>query len=85
MTSSRLGGGQPGKKWSKFRRKWIVTGRRGGGDPQKLDVQTLISIGVIRVQTVFQTGVWFCYKCSRLVPGSAIKVRRVSLSFNAEY
>ena len=47
--------------------------------------RTLISIGVIRVQTVFQTGVWFCYKCSRLVPGSAIKVRRVSLSFNAEY
>ena len=34
----------------------------------------IISISVIRVQTVFQTGVWFCYKCSRLVSGSAISV-----------
>ena len=25
----------------------------------------ITSISVIRVQTVFQTGVWFCYKCSR--------------------
>ena len=30
----------------------------------------IISISVIRVQT----GVWFCYKCSRLVSGSAISV-----------
>ena len=29
-----------------------------------------ISISVITVQT----GVWFCYKCSRLVSGSAISV-----------
>ena len=33
-----------------------------------------IGIGVIRVQTVFQIGVWFCYKCSRLVSDSAISV-----------
>ena len=40
----------------------------------------IISISVIRVQTVSQTGVWFCYKCSRLVSGSAISVpdRQVS-------
>ena len=35
---------------------------------------SIISISVIRVQTVSQTGVWFCYQCSRLVPGSAISV-----------
>ena len=29
----------------------------------------LISISVIRVQTMFQKGVWFFYKCSRLVSG----------------
>ena len=44
---------------------------------------------------MFQTGVWFCYKCYRQVPGSALdsilvlflafKVRRVCLSFAAEY
>ena len=61
----------------------------GGGDPQKLDVQ------FIRVQTVFQAGVWFCYKYSRQVSGSALdnilvlflafQVRRVCLSFTAKY
>ena len=42
--------------------------------------RAITSISVIRVQTVFQTGVWFCYKCSRLVSGSAISVpdRQVS-------
>ena len=44
---------------------------------------------------MFQTGVWFCYKCSRQVSGSvldsilvlflAFKVRRVCLGFTAEY
>ena len=34
----------------------------------------IISISVIRVQTVFQASVWFCYKCSRLVSDSAISV-----------
>ena len=29
MTSSRWGGGGSGKKWSKFRQKWMVTGGRG--------------------------------------------------------
>ena len=31
--------------------------------------RAIISVSVIRVQTVFQTGVWFCYKSSRLVSG----------------
>ena len=43
-----------------IRRKWIS--------------RAIISISVIRVQTVFQTGVWFCYKCSMLVSGSAVSV-----------
>ena len=70
-----LGGGK------RIRRNWMS--------------RAIISIGVIRVQTVFQTGVWFCYKCSRQVPGSALdrililclafQVRRVCLSFTAEY
>ena len=34
----------------------------------------ITSISVIRVQTLFQTGVWFCYKSSRQVSGSAISV-----------
>ena len=40
----------------------------------------ITSISVIRVQTVFQSGAWFCYKCFRQVPGSAISVpdRQVS-------
>ena len=41
---------------------------------------TIISISVIRVRTLSQTGVWFCCKCSRQVSGSAISVpdRQVS-------
>ena len=44
--------------------------------------RTMISISVIRVQTLLQTGVWFCYKCSRLVSGFAISIpdRQVSES-----
>ena len=52
-------------------------------------------MSVIRVQTVFQTGAWFCYKCFRLASGSALdnilglflafQVRRVYLGFTAEY
>ena len=40
----------------------------------------IIIISFIRVQTVFQTGVWFSHKCSRQVSGSAISVpeRQVS-------
>ena len=40
----------------------------------------ITTISFIRVQTVFQTGVWFSYKCSVQVFGSAISVpeRQVS-------
>ena len=71
MTSSRLGERESGKKWSKFRRKWMVT---LGRIRRNWMSGAIISISVIRVQTVFQTVVWFCYKCSRLVSGSAISV-----------
>ena len=76
---------------------------RGGVDPQEGGIhrnwmsRATISISVIRVQTVFQMGVWLSYKCSRLVYGSAIsaldnilglflafQVRRVCLGFTAE-
>ena len=44
-----------------------VDGYRGEGKGIHRDWMStyIISISVIRVQTVFQTGVWFCYKCSR--------------------
>ena len=41
----------------------------GGGEGKWIHrnwmFRAITSISVIRVQTVFQTGVWFCYKCSR--------------------
>ena len=44
--------------------------------------RAIISISVIRVQTVFQTGAWFCYKCSRQVSGSAFdSILVLSLAF----
>ena len=44
--------------------------------------RAIISISVIRVQTVFQTGAWFCYKCSRHVSGSAFdSILVLSLAF----
>ena len=67
----------------------------GEGIHRNWITRAIFSISVIRVQTVFQTGVWFCYKCSRQVSGSALdnilvwflasQVRRVCLSFTAEY
>ena len=51
--------------------EWLQGGMRGR---RSTDIGCIISISVIRVQTVFETGVWFCYKCSRLVSGSAISV-----------
>ena len=44
-----------------------VDGYRGKGKGSHRNWMStdIISISVIRVQTVFQTGVWFCYKCSR--------------------
>ena len=49
---------------------------KGGGEGihRNWMSRAIISINVIRVQTVFQTGVWFCYKCSRLVSGFDISV-----------
>ena len=54
----------------------VCVGGGGGGKGIRRNwmSRAIISIGVIRVQTVFQTGVWFCYKCSRLVTGVAISV-----------
>ena len=51
-------------------------GYRGEGEgiPRNWISRAIIGISVIRVQAVFQTGVWLCYKCSRLVSGSAISV-----------
>ena len=49
-------------------------GARGGGLCRNWMSSAIISISVIRVQAVFQPGVWFCYKCSRLVSASAISV-----------
>ena len=41
---------------------------------------TMISISLIRAQALLQRGVWFCYKCSRLVYSSAVSIpdRQVS-------
>ena len=49
-------------------------GAEGEGICRNWTSRAIISISVIRVQTVFQTGVWFCYKCSRLVSVSALSV-----------
>ena len=90
MTSSRWAERGSGEKWSKFRRKWMVTGGGGGGrgsappppPPPPPGIRrywmsrAMISISVIRVlfKVLFQTGVWLCYRCSRQVSGSAISV-----------
>ena len=53
-----------------------VDGYRGEGEGIRRNwmSRAIIGISVIRVQTVFQTGVWLCYRCSRLMSGSAISV-----------
>ena len=55
-------------------------GRGGKGIHRNWISRAIIIINLIKVQTVYQAGVWFCYKCSRLMPGSAISVpdRQVS-------
>ena len=63
-----MGGRRSGKKWLKF----SIEG--GRGIHRNWMSRAISSISVIRIQTVFQTGVCFCYKCSRLVSGSAISV-----------
>ena len=52
----------------------MATGWEGKGIHRNWMSTAIISISVIRVQTVLQTGVWSCYKCSRLVSGSTISV-----------
>ena len=58
---------------------WLQGGE-GKGLHRNWMSAAITSISVIRVQTVFQSGAWFCYKCFRQVPGSAISVpdRQVS-------
>ena len=60
----------------------MVTG--GGGEVKGIHrnwmTRAIISISFIRVRTVFQTGVWFFYKRSRLVSGSPISVPDRQLS-----
>ena len=46
----------------------------GNGIHRNWISRTMISISVIRVQTLLQTGVWFCYRCSRLVSGFGISI-----------
>ena len=91
MTSSRWwAGGQVKNGQNLDGSGWLQ-----GGIRRKWMSRAIISISVIRVQTVFQTGVWLCCKCSRQVSGSALdiilvlflalQVRRVCWSFTAEY
>ena len=51
-----------------------MDGREGEGIDRNWMSIAITSIRVIRVQTVFETGVWFCYRCSRQVSGSALSV-----------
>ena len=43
----------------------MVTGGEGKEIHRNWMSLVIICISVIRIQTVFQEGVWFCYKCSR--------------------
>ena len=93
MTSSRWGrsegggGGQVKNGQNSDEIGWL----QGEGIRRNWMSRAIISISVIRVQTVFQTNVLFCYKSSRQLSGSALvlflafQVRRVCSSFTAEY
>ena len=50
---------------------WLQGGGEGEGEGIHRNWMStaIITISVIKVQTVLQRGVWFCYKCSRLVSG----------------
>ena len=48
--------------------------REGEGIHRNWISGAIIGISLTKVQIVFQKGVWLCYKCSRLVSGSAINV-----------
>ena len=45
---------------------------KGDGIHRNWMSRAIISVSVIRVQTVFQPDVWFCCKCYRQVPGSGL-------------
>ena len=49
-------------------------GLGGGGEGIRRNwmSRAIIRISVISVETVFQTGVWFCYKCCKQVSGSVL-------------
>ena len=64
------GGGGGGGSDKKIKSRTEVDGYRGEGIHRNWISTAIISISVIWVQTVFQTGVWFCYKCSRKMSGS---------------
>ena len=72
------GGGQVKNGKSSEGSGWLRWG--GEGIHRNWMSTATISIRVIRVQTVSQTGVWFCYPCSRLVPGSAVSVPESQVS-----
>ena len=74
MTPSRWGdGGQVKNGQNSDGSGWLQGGEEEGIHRNWMST-AIIRISVIRVQTVFQTGALFCYKCSRLVSGSAISV-----------
>ena len=62
MTSSRWGeGGQVKNGQNSDGSGWLQEGETGGGGIRRNRLsRAIISISVIRVQIVFQTGVWFC-------------------------
>ena len=67
MTSSRWGTrGQVKNVKNSDESGWLQGGKEKGIYRNWIST-AIISISVIRVQTVFQIGVWFCYKCFRLV------------------
>ena len=68
MTSSGWGGGGRGRSQVKNDKnsdgsRWL---QGGGEDGEEINrnwmSRAIISISVIRVQAVFQTGVWFCFR-----------------------
>ena len=72
------GGGQVKNGQNSDEIGWL----QGEGIRRNWMSRAIISISVIRVQTVFQTGAWFCYKCSRQVSGSAFdSILVLSLAF----
>ena len=68
------GGGQVKNGKNSDGSGWLQGEGEGEGIHRNWMSRAIISISVIRVQTMFQRGVWFCYKCSRLMSGSTTSV-----------